>query len=124
MAGTYQSPWMSRTSARARSSSRWPCSRGRGALPPGAVSTADAPPSTVGVFLTPRQNSLRGAIRIGTINVPFLRQNSLVRITENIQLPLRPGGFPGNGGRVFLNFQANADNNILEMETVNNRSNN
>ena len=80
------------------------------ALQPGAVSTADAPPSTVGVFLTPRQNSLRGAIRIGTINVPFLRQNSLVRITQNIRLPQRPGGFPGNGGRVFLNFQANAGN--------------
>ncbi len=94
------------------------------ALQPGAVSTADAPPSTVGVFLTPRQNSLRGAIRIGTINVPFLRQNSLVRITQNIRLPLRPGGFPGNGGRVFLNFQANADNSSVEVETANNRSNN
>jgi hypothetical protein len=94
------------------------------ALLPGAVSTADAPPSTVGVFLTPRQNSLRGAIRIGTINVPFLRQNSLVRITQNIPLPLRPGGFPGNGGRVFLNFQANADNSIIEADAANNRSSN
>lgn len=94
------------------------------ALQPGAVSTADAPPSTVGVFLTPRQNSLRGAIRIGTIGVPFLRQNNLVRITQNITLPPRPAGFPGNGGRVFLNFQANANNSIVEVETANNRSNN
>ncbi len=94
------------------------------ALQPGAVSTADAPPSTVGVFLTPRQNSLRGAIRIGTINVPFLRQNNLVQITTNIRLPSRPAGFPGNGGRVFLNFQANADNRVIEAESANNRSNN
>lgn len=94
------------------------------ALQPGAVSTADAPPSTVGVFLTPRQNSLRGAIRIGTINVPFLRQNNLVQITTNIQLPVRPAGFPGSGGRVFLNFQANANNTVIEAETANNRSNN
>ncbi len=94
------------------------------ALQPGAVSTADAPPSTVGVFLTPRPNSLRGAIRIGTINVPFLRQNNLVQITQNIHFPLRPAGFPGDGGRVFLNFQANAGNTIVETETANNRSNN
>ncbi len=94
------------------------------ALQPGAVSSADAPPSTVGVFLTPRQNSLRGAIRIGTINVPFLRQNNLVRLTQNIQIPQRPAGFPGNGGRVFLNFLANANNTVIEVETANNRSNN
>ena len=94
------------------------------ALQPGAVSTADAPPSTVGVFLTPRRNSLRGAIRIGTIAVPFLRQNNLVRLTADITLPERPAGFPGQGGRVFLNFQANADNSVVEVETVNNRSNN
>ena len=115
-AGTYRSPWIQNIGA---SSLIEPL-----ALQPGAVSTADAPPSTVGVFLSPRQNSLRGAIRIGTINVPFLRQNSLVQITQNIRLPQRPAGFPGDGGRVFLNFQANAGNTIIEAGSTNNRSNN
>lgn len=94
------------------------------ALEPGAVSRADAPASTLGVFLTTNPHRLtRNAVRIGTIDVPPIRQNSTLNLTETLAMPAtRPRGLPRNGGDVFVIFRANDDQSVLEIDTTNNRA--
>jgi hypothetical protein len=88
---------------------------------PGDVTTADASASTVGVYITPHRNSLKGAIEIGTIAAPEIPQNSLVQVNGSFTLPSRPAGF-GAGGKFYVRLVANAARNVVEADTSNDLS--
>jgi len=89
---------------------------------PGDISSADAPATTVNVFATPRPNSLRGEVLVGTIDVPLTRQNTFQQISSTINLPNQPPGFAGDGGAIFLHFQVNPNQNFTELNIRNNSS--
>jgi len=91
-------------------------------LTPGSTSSADAPASTVAVFALKRQHSFRGAVQVGTVNVPAIPQNDNVQVTQTITLPIRPSGFPGDGGKVYLLFIVNAGAEVFESDPTNNVS--
>ena len=88
---------------------------------PGDVTTADAAASTVGVYITPRRNSMKGAIQIGTLAAPEVPQNSLDQISGTFTLPSRPAGF-GARGDFFVRLMANATGTIVEANTSNDLS--
>ena len=94
-------------------------------LAPGSISTADAPASTVGVFLL-RNPHVRpggkGSVRVGTIEVPSVEQNSLLRVTDTLTLPGRPRRFPGNGGAVFVGFRTDGNIGSRRLNRINNVS--
>src|SRR5262249_19235284 len=54
------------------------------ALAPGSTSAADAPPSTVTVYATLNPHTNRGAIPVGTVNIPTVPQNTTIQITQQI----------------------------------------
>jgi hypothetical protein len=94
------------------------------ALQPGATSTADAPPSEAGVFITNRPFfNINFARQIGSVDLPEVPQNSEVQIATTFNLPDQPPGFPGDGGRIFIWFVANVTKSIPEMDLNNNLSN-
>jgi hypothetical protein len=86
---------------------------------PGSTSTADAPPSTVTVLLTPRPHSAARAVTLGSFQAPAVPQNSLEQVTESFTLPARPSGFPGAGGRFFVRLVVNSDNAVIEANNAN-----
>jgi len=86
------------------------------ALAPGSISSADAPASVVGVFAA-RNPQFKGAVRVGSISVPAVPQNSFQQITEPITLPTRPAGFPGDGGRIYLALEGDANNNVFQTSS-------
>jgi hypothetical protein len=92
-------------------------------LPPGSlytsVSQADAPDSTIKVFISPTPRSLKGAVTLGTIQAPPVSQNNLEQLTAALTLPSRPGGFQGPGGKFYVWFLANAANSFPEATHVN-----
>ena len=88
----------------------------------GLTSTADAQASTVAVYALRNPRSFAGAVQVGSIDVPAIAQNNATQITSIITLPNRPPGFPGDGGRVYLAFQANATGTVFESDTGNNVS--
>ncbi len=94
------------------------------ALAPGAVSSADAGPSQVGVYLTTNPHRLtRRAVRIGSVDVPEIRQNSTVNIYETLAMPAeQPRGLPANGRDVFVFFRVNDTRTVLEIDRSNNTS--
>jgi hypothetical protein len=92
------------------------------ALAPGSQGTADAPNTTVSVFLLPRRHSLAGAYKLGTITAPALEQNDLEQITSSFTLPDRPRGFARAGGRFYVAFSVDPDNAVLESNGHNNLS--
>jgi hypothetical protein len=92
------------------------------ALQPGAASTSDALPSTVGVFLSRRPRLTAGAFKLGEISAPEVTQNSLVQLTQTFTLPQQPRRFPGNGGTLFVIFRANEAKGIQEADRTNNVS--
>ncbi|MCA1685713.1 MAG: hypothetical protein LC745_06940 [Planctomycetia bacterium] len=91
------------------------------ALAPGSVSSADAAASVVGVFAS-NNPQFRGAVEVGTVDVPALAQNSFQRLTQTITLPNRPTGFPGDGGRIYIAFETNATNTVFQANTTHNVS--
>jgi len=92
------------------------------AMTPGAPSTADAPASTVEVLFSPRADGRR-AIRLGSIAVPPVPQNDVVRVTGEIALPaIRPRGFPDLGQTGFLFFDVDRDVTFRDFDRTNNRS--
>ncbi|MDE2508341.1 MAG: hypothetical protein KGM43_14100 [Planctomycetota bacterium] len=94
-----------------------------GALAPNSPSTADSPPTTIDVYMSTRPHSNIGSILIGTIAVPSLTQNSSQQITQVLDMPsTRPPGFPGYGGRVFVNFVIDPNHTINEASYANNMS--
>jgi hypothetical protein len=90
-------------------------------LQPGSVSSADAGPSIVAVYVASNPHSLRGAVPIAGIGVPAVPQNGIVQITQTIVLPARPGGFRPTGP-VYLVFVANANDSVLEVNPTNDAS--
>jgi hypothetical protein len=87
-----------------------------------STSSADAPSSTVGVFLTKSPKSLKGAVELGTFGAPALTQNSVEELTDSFTLPSRPKGFAGAGGKFFVWFVANSNNAFPETSLANNVS--
>jgi hypothetical protein len=92
------------------------------ALAPGSTSTADAPATTVEVFASKRTTPGAKETPIGSINIPSVPQNSDVTITQNLTMPARPPGFPGNGGTVYVSFVVNPPHNVSESDYTNNAS--
>lgn len=89
------------------------------ALPVGATSSADAPPSVVAVYAVRSPTSLAGAVRVGSVNVPAVPQNSTIQVTQSFNLPPQPLGFPGDGGKIYLVFVANATGTVFESDPTN-----
>ena len=99
-------------------------------LTQGAPSNADAPPSQIGVFLS-AEGGRRG-IRIGTIDVPRVPQNSIVRVTQAVTIPTRAElirraprraqGLPADadGGTVFVTLRADVGRAVQEIDERNN----
>ncbi len=89
-------------------------------LAPGAISTADSPPTTVQVFASTKPNATAGLVLVDTIVIPSIRQNSDYEVISTFALPARPPGFPANGGKIYLTLVVNNNQAILETSTVNN----
>ena len=92
------------------------------ALDANAASSADAPPSVVAVYAVHNPHNFRGAVEVGTVTLPTIRQNSFLQQTSTFNLPPKPFGFPGNGGKIYLVFQANATGTVFESDTSNDTS--
>jgi len=90
--------------------------------PYSSVSQADAPDSTIKVFISPTPRSLQGAVTLGTFEAPPLSQNNLEQLTASFTLPSRPGGFKGAGGKFYVWFLANSANQFPEATHVNSLS--
>ena len=86
-----------------------------------SVSQADAPVSTIAVFITPTK-AFKGAIKLESVEAPPLSQNSLETNSLSIALPTRPNGFKGAGGTFFVWFLANSANQFPEVTHANNLS--
>lgn len=90
---------------------------------PGATADSDAGPTLVKVFASRSPHlTTRGAVFVGQFTVPSLTQNNVEQASSTLTLPARPAGLPGNGGRVFLTFQANAASTVQEFDPGNNFS--
>jgi len=103
---------------------------------PESTSTADAPDTTVAVYLSPHRNSLKGSILLPTTySQSVISQNSVGPTglppgsipgqgytTSPITLPLRPKGFPGPGGIFYVRLMANSSGTALEANATNNIS--
>lgn len=87
---------------------------------PGAISSADAGPSQVGVFISRSPHLNARAIKIGTIDVPALSQNSVATITETLMMPERTRGLPPNGGSIHVFFRADDGRQVVEQDETNN----
>ena len=95
------------------------------ALVPNSVSTADAQPSIVGVYLStnPHRFVRSQSVRIGGIDVPYLRQNSTFQLEGELAMPdTQPRGFPGSGGQLWVWFRADDTNTVSEIDNTNNVS--
>jgi hypothetical protein len=94
------------------------------ALEPGSTSSADAPESVVGVYVThgPRFNGFV-ATRVGQFNVPALTQNNLEQVSATFIMPNRLPGYPGDGGHLYIWFVANVNKSFPETDFTNNVSN-
>ena len=77
-------------------------------------STADSPPTTVDVFASAKPNARNGLVKVGTIAIPSVLQNSSYEAVSTFTLPGRPKGFPGFGGKLYLTYVVNNDQAILQ----------
>jgi hypothetical protein len=93
------------------------------ALAPDQESQADAPPTILGVYLSRNPHRrLRGAVKIGEIEVPEIPQNANVTLTETFTLPARPPGFPDSGGKVWVFFRTDDDRTLRDFDQTNDLS--
>lgn len=91
-------------------------------VPPYEVpSSADLGASQVGIYISPRPNSLRGAIKVGTVDAPPVGQNNIEQFDAPVQLPLNPVGLPLTG-ILYVRLIANEDNAVVESNGANNLS--
>ena len=90
-----------------------------GAVSP-TVSTADSGPTTVEVFASSKPNATNGLIKLDTISIPSVSQNSFVETVSNFTLPARPKGFPGNGGKLYLTLVVDNGQSILQASQAQN----
>lgn len=93
------------------------------ALKPGSVSTADAGPFSVGVFLSKQPGLKKNSILLGDINFTAgLTQNNEQTVTREFTLPNRPGTYPKLGKDVFLTFVVDDKQQVRELDKTNNVS--
>lgn len=93
------------------------------ALAPGSISSADAPASQLGVYITRRPRFNTSALLIGAVSVPAVPQNSQVQVTGTLTMPFQPPGFPGDGGKVYIWVVPNYQRTFPESDLGNNVSN-
>jgi hypothetical protein len=67
-------------------------------------SDADSLPTTVDVYAGTKPNSTTGLVKIDSIAIPAVLQNSQYTTSTVFSLPSRPAGFPSNGGHVYITF--------------------
>jgi hypothetical protein len=67
-------------------------------------STADSLPTTVNVYASTKPNATTGLVKIDTISIPGITQNSQFTTTADFALPSKPAGFPTNGGKIFITY--------------------
>jgi hypothetical protein len=89
-------------------------------LAQGAPSSADAPPSTVGVFISRNRHGRGPLVQIGTLDIPAVPQNSVVTVTQELTMPPRIANLPPNGRTAFIYFRANEDRSVIEHDPRNN----
>jgi hypothetical protein len=90
--------------------------------PYSSISTADAPDTTVGVYISKNARSAKGAVLVATIAAPPVSQNSVEQVASSLTLPARPSGFPGAGGKIYVRFVADSSNSVLQVTNANNIS--
>jgi hypothetical protein len=90
------------------------------ALQPGSTSSADAPPSQVGVYVSRSPHFGPGAIPIGTVAVPAVPQKGVAIITDTLTMPARQRGLPPNGGTLHVFFRADVARQVVEADETNN----
>ncbi len=88
------------------------------ALPFGSPSHADAPASTVTVYLGSRPNFRAGIVPIGTIDIPAVPQNSLLQVTQTLTMPVNYPVLPDVGGTAYVFFRINPSG--LDINRANN----
>jgi hypothetical protein len=86
---------------------------------PGAVTTANATPSVLDVFASPKPGQKGHEVLIGQIAVPAIEQNDSVNVTGTAFLPARPAGFP-KSGPIYLTYVVNPGDPLLENAYNNN----
>jgi hypothetical protein len=89
-------------------------------LQPGATSSADAPPSQVGVFLGRSPHFGPGAVRVGTVDIPAIPQKGVAIVTDTLTLPARTRNLPPNGGTAFVFFRVDDGRQVVEADETNN----
>lgn len=89
-------------------------------LTPGSVSNADSGPTTVEVYAAARPNANSGLVKVDTIDIANVVQNSDFETISTVPLPSRPAGFPGAGGKIYLTFVVNNSQAILQSSNANN----
>jgi hypothetical protein len=67
-------------------------------------SNADALPTMVDVYASTKPNATTGLIKLDSVSIPAVTQNSLFQTTTVFNLPSRPKGFPSNGGKIYLTY--------------------
>ena len=83
-------------------------------------STADATSTSVEVYASTRPDAHLGAIKIDTISIPSVTQNSLYETISTFTLPARPKGFPSNGGKIYLTLVVDNAQAVLQGSTSQN----
>ena len=67
-------------------------------------SNVDAKAAIVDVYASTKPNATTGLIKIDSISIPAISQNSQFTTNATFNLPSRPRGFPNNGGKIFLTY--------------------
>src|SRR5262249_53013943 len=79
----------------------------------------------ISIFITPRRNTLAGAVQIGTLSAPatgtVISQNDIETFPTSLTLPARPANFPATG-RFYIRLVANVNNAVVQSSTHNNIS--
>jgi hypothetical protein len=90
-------------------------------LAQGAGSAADSGPTTVDVYVSTKAHNFTHAVKVATIGVPSIPQNSVLPIDQVISLPQQPHGFPGDGGKIFVQLRIDANKQSLDLDRTNNK---
>ena len=89
------------------------------ALLTGATSTAQSPATTVNVYISNRPRFGNGAVLLGTVAIPAVPANGVQIVDTTITLPpVRPVGYPGSGGNVYLYFKLDPSNGTRNINRV------
>jgi hypothetical protein len=93
-------------------------------LLPGAASRADSTPTTLDVFVSSRKHATKPSqtVLVASLPVPGVTQNSFIQLSQTINLPFQPAGFPGDGGKVYVSFFINPNGASAESDFTNNHA--